>query len=99
MPISVIVGGVASAGARSDAQPSARLAHNSRAISKRSASRVMIEAVRQALAADRLEQIVLIAQPPPVLRTIPIPAALGGYVVESARAADFDSLLWEGDDE
>jgi transposase len=57
------------------------------------------QAVRQALAADRLDQIVLIAEPKPALASIPVPAALCGYVIESARVADFDALLWEDGDE
>ena len=30
---------------------------------------------------------------------MPVPAALGQYVIESARATDFDALLWEDGDE
>ena len=57
------------------------------------------QAVRQALAADRLDQIVLMATPKPALPSMAVPAALGQYVIESARAAEFDALLWEGGDE
>jgi hypothetical protein len=51
------------------------------------------EAVRQAIAADRLDQIVLRAKPAEARPCVAVPSALDAYVIESARAADFDALL------
>ena len=54
----------------------------------------LAEAVRDAIASDRLDLLSL-AKLEPRPPTNPVPEALAGFVIEEARAADFDRLLIE----